>query len=194
MAESKMERLEILRAEVKNLILSPLYPHRQALHLSPVFGEGSSDARLMFISAAPGKQDAEQGRPMVGPSGRILDSLLESIHLRRHDVYITNIVKDYSPGRAPSTQEIEMYAPFLEGEIDIIRPGVLAALGRSAAAFLLRRFGLDETERPAAAQTTYGTVHIVPLAHPAVALYNRAEMETMRAAFRQLAGLLASSG
>ncbi len=190
MAESKMEYLEILRSEIENLTFSPLYQHRQANGFSPVFGEGSLDARIMFISTAPGKKEAQEGRPLVGPSGRILDNLLESIHLRRRDVYITPIVKDYSPRHAPNNDEIDLYVPFLERQIDIIRPRVLAALGRSACEYLLRHFDLNSTEKPAAAQMRYGPVHIVPLNHPAVALYNRSEMENMLRDFRQLTTLL----
>lgn len=185
-----MERLEILRSEVENLTLSPLYRHRQENNLLPVFGEGSEDARLMFVSALTGKNEAEQGRPLVGPSGRILDMLLESIHLRRRDVYITTIVKDYVPGRAPNITEVELYAPILDRQIEIIQPGVLATLGRSAAEFLLRRFGLSETEKPAEVQTSYGPVHVFPLSHPALALYNRHLMEALLHDFRQMAVLL----
>lgn len=189
MAESKMKRLEILRDEINNLTLSPLYQPDSPYSL--VFGEGSADAPVMFISTAPGKKEAEQGRPMVGPSGKILDSLLESINLRRSDVYITSIVKRYSPGHVPTEQEVALYAPFLDRQIDIIRPGVLAALGRTAASFLLRRFGVEQTEKPAEAQCAYGPICIFPLAHPAVALYNRHELDNLRHDFSRLGALLA---
>jgi uracil-DNA glycosylase family 4 len=189
MTESKMARLEILRAEVENFTLSPLYKQRQENNHLPVFGEGCSDARLMFISAATGKSEAEYGRPLVGPSGKILDSLLESIHLRRRDVYVTSIVKDYVPGRAPTAQEVDWYAPILDRQIEIIQPGVLATLDRSSTEFLMKRLGVTETEQPA--ETTYGMVHVFPLPHPAVALYNRREMDNMLDTFRQLAALLA---
>lgn len=189
MAESKMARLEILRAEVENFTLSPLYQQCQGNNHLPVFGEGSLDARLMFVSALTGKSEAEYGRPLVGPSGRILDSLLESIHLRRRDVYITSIVKDYVPGRAPTMREVDLYAPILDRQIEIIQPGVLVTLGHSATEFLTKRLGVNGTGLPA--ETTYGLVHVFPLPHPAVALYNRREMDNMLASFRQLAALLA---
>ena len=189
MTESKMAHLEILRAEVENFTLSPLYQQRQQNNHLSVFGEGCSDARLMFISAATGKSEAEYGRPLIGPSGRILDSLLESIRLRRRDVYITTIVKDYVAGRAPTAQEVELYAPFLDRQIEIIQPNVLATLGRSATEFLIKRLGVNGTGQPA--ETTYGLVHVFPLPHPAVALYNRREMDTMLDSFRRLAALLA---
>lgn len=188
MTESKMVRLEILRAEMQDRLLLPLYQQCQERDHSPVFGEGSLDARLMFVSAATGKSEAEYGRPLVGPSGRILDSLLGSIHLRRSDVYITSIVKDYVPGRALTAQEIELYGPVLDRQIELIQPEVLATLGRSSTEFLMKRLGLTETEQ--AAETAYGLVRIFPLPHPAVALYNRREMDNMLHSFRQLAALL----
>jgi uracil-DNA glycosylase family 4 len=190
MADTKIERLEILRVEAEQLTLSPLYPHRQESNHLLVFGEGSPEARLMLVGAAPGKQDAVQGRPLAGPSGKILDSLLESICLRRRDVYITNIVKDYSPRRTPTMQEVEVYTPFLERQIEIIQPRVLAALGRFAGDFLMQYFDLNQTERPAEVQAHYGPVHVYPLSHPAVALYNRYQMDTMLNDFHQIAALL----
>lgn len=127
---------------------------------------------------------------MAGPSGRILDSLLDSIGLRRRDVYVTHIVKDYSPTGTWTPPIIELYAPFLERQLSIIQPHVLTTLGHFASRFLLKRFGLDDTGKTAALQMEYGPVHIFPLPHPAVALYNRHEMENLIAAFRQLAALL----
>lgn len=188
MAESNMVRLETLRTEMQDRILVPLHQPHQESSYAPVFGEGSSEARLMFISAATGKSEAQYGRPLVGPSGRVLDNLLESINLRRHEVYITSIIKDYMPGRAPTAQEIELYGPVLDRQIEIIRPIVLATLGRLPTEFLMKRLDLTTTEQPAV--TSYGLVHVFPLPHPAVALYNRREMDTMLHSFRQLAALL----
>jgi uracil-DNA glycosylase family 4 len=174
MAESNMVRLETLRTEMQDRILVPLHQPHQESSYAPVFGEGSSEARLMFISAATGKSEAQYGRPLVGPSGRVLDNLLESINLRRHEV--------------PTAQEIELYGPVLDRQIEIIRPIVLATLGRLPTEFLMKRLGLTTTEQPAV--TSYGLVHVFPLPHPAVALYNRREMDTMLHSFRQLAALL----
>lgn len=187
MAESKLERLEILRDEVKHLTHSPLYSHRHENDYLPVFGEGSPDARLMLIGTTPGKQDAQQGRPLAGASGRILDSLLESVNLCRRDIYITHIVKDYTPTGNPTPEIVELYAPFLEKQIDIIQPHVLAALGRLAEDFLLKHFGQAVTDQPAHVETTYGLVPVIPLLHPAVALYNRHEMANLLSAFRHIA-------
>ena len=77
-----------------NLTESPLYEYRQRNNYFPVIGQGSHHADIMFIGEAPGKNEAETGRPFCGASGRVLDELLESIELDRQDVYVTNIVKD----------------------------------------------------------------------------------------------------
>jgi DNA polymerase len=191
----KQAELIRLAAEVDNLTDSPLYAYRQENHYHAVIGEGDPDASLMFIGEAPGEWEAKRGRPFVGASGRLLDELLSSIGLQRKEVYITNVVKDRPPkNRNPRVSEIRLYAPFLERQIDIIKPSVVAPLGRIALAFVLKQMGLP-TEgqtisrlhgQPLMAQASYGGVTVVPLYHPAVALYNPEQLETLKGDFQIL--------
>ena len=110
------EILRQIKDEVMALSQSPLYDERIANMVYPVIGEGSHRARVMFIGEAPGKNEAQTGRPFCGASGRVLDVLLAHIGLPREEVYITNIVKDRPPGnRDPKPEEIALYAPFLTG-------------------------------------------------------------------------------
>ncbi|KKS43814.1 MAG: Thermostable uracil-DNA glycosylase [Candidatus Azambacteria bacterium GW2011_GWA2_42_9] len=159
---------------------SPLYDFRVKNKYFPVIGEGSHNAKIMFIGEAPGKNEAETGRPFCGASGRVLGELLASIGIDRKEVYITNIVKDRPPeNRDPLPNEIEFYAPFLDLQIEIIKPEIIATLGRFSMAYIMKKFGLESELKSISAihgkvfiaQTSYGSVKIIPLYHPAVAVY-----------------------
>jgi DNA polymerase len=195
MSEDKAAKLEAIEAAVNHLKESPLYEYRQRNNYQAVIGEGDLDAAIMFIGEAPGEQEAKSGRPFVGASGRVLNDLLATIGLERGDVYITNVVKDRPPdNRDPRVTEIELYTPFLLRQIEIVRPHVIATLGRFAMDFILRQFELplrgekisDLHGKPIAAQATYGEVVILPLFHPAVALYSRDRKSTLEEDFQVL--------
>lgn len=105
-----------------------------------VFGEGAPDARLMIIGEAPGEEEDRQGRPFVGPSGRLLDRMLAAIGLEREAVYITNTIYWRPPGnRTPTPAEVQACLPFLRRQIAIIRPEVLLLVGGAAAKTMLQR-------------------------------------------------------
>ena len=188
-----------IKDEVLGLKGSPLYKERIQNKAFPVIGEGNHCAEIMFIGEAPGKNEAQTGRPFCGASGKILDTLLESISLNREDVYVTNIVKDRPTlNRDPSPEEIKIYGPFLDRQISIIKPRVIATLGRFSMEYIMKKFGLEnqlknigqmhgktfETERG------FGRIKIVPLYHPAVALYNRNELKTLAEDFGVLKDII----
>jgi uracil-DNA glycosylase len=159
-----------------------LFTYRTENGYVPVIGGGSLDADIVFVGEAPGKNEAMTGKPFVGAAGKILDSLLEHAGLRREDVYITSIVKDRPPkNRDPFPAEIAAHAPFLDRQIDIIQPKVLATLGRFSMVYLMEKFGLGGELLPISqmhgrvfeANASYGPIHIVPLYHPAAAIYNQ---------------------
>jgi len=189
------ERTSLLRKvrdEVFNLKNSPLYAYRVSNNYYPVLGDGSHNARLMFIGEAPGKNEAKTGKPFCGASGKILDELLEGAGLARGDVYITNIIKDRpQDNRDPSPDEIALYAPFLERQIEIIKPQVIATLGRYSMQYIMEKFNLGHELKPISqlhghvfeTDMSYGKVKIIPLYHPAVAIYNRNEKETLEKDF-----------
>ena len=103
----KTEKMRAIKDEIVTLTESPLYEYRTSNGYFPVIGEGSHDARIMFIGEAPGENEAKTGRPFCGASGRVLDEMLASINLDRKAVYVTNIVKDRPPkNRDPRTDEI----------------------------------------------------------------------------------------
>ncbi len=193
--DNRTELLKKIKDEVVNLKNSPLYKERIRSKAFPVIGEGSHYAKIMFIGEAPGRNEAQTGRPFCGAAGKVLDELLSPVSLDRKEVYITNIVKDRPTlNRDPSPEEIKLYAPFLDGQIAIIKPQVIATLGRFSMDYVMRKFGLDSQLKSIGqihgcvfdAKTDYGTVKIVPLYHPAVALYNRSQMEILKKDFQAL--------
>lgn len=195
MNADKAARLEEIAQDVRDFDESPLYELRKQNDYLPVVGEGDSDAKMMLVGEAPGKQEATTGRPFVGNAGSVLDKLLESIGIDREDVYITNVVKDRPPSnRDPRANEIELYAPFLIRQIEVIQPKVIATLGRFAMDFILEHFGLAEQDAKIGdlhgqileAEAGYGTVAIVPLYHPAAAFYNQDLVDKMEKDYEAL--------
>lgn len=179
--DDRKERMRQIKDEVLNLKNSPLYEERVKNNYYPVIGQGNHHATIVFVGEAPGKNEAETSVPFCGTAGKILDQLLASAGIDRKEVYITNIVKDRPPGnRDPSQEEIEIYAPFLDRQIDIIRPSVIVTLGRFSMAYIMQKFGLSSQldviskihGKVFDADTSYGKIKIIPLYHPAVAIYN----------------------
>ena len=144
----------------------------------------------------PGKNEAKTGRPFCGASGRILDELLAHIGVDREKVYITNVVKDRpTNNRDPKPEEIEIYAPFLDRQIDIVQPKIIATLGRFSMRYIMTKFGLQEDLDPIGnlhgkifkAKTSSGDeVKIIPLYHPAVSIYNRTTLPDLKKDFEIL--------
>jgi DNA polymerase len=197
--EEKSKNLEQIKKEVVSLEQSPLFAYRKTNGYVPVIGEGNHDTQVVFIGEAPGKNEALTGKPFCGAAGRILDELLLSISLERADIYITNIVKDRPPdNRDPTKKEIDLYTPFLERQLDIIQPAIIAPLGRFSMTYILEKFGCPEKINPIGknhgkiiqAKASYGPITILPLYHPAVALYNGRTKQTLKDDMHVLRSLL----
>lgn len=193
---SKFDELKKIRDEVVALTSSPLYEDRVKNNYLPVIGEGDHDAGIMFIGEAPGENEAKTGKPFCGRAGKILDKLLESVGIDRKNVYVTNIVKDRPPGnRDPLPDEISTYAPFLDRQIDIIKPKVIATLGRFSMQYVMNRYGLEREIVPIS--SLHGKVFetdkfkFVPLYHPAAAIYNQELLKTLEQDFKVLSKVLA---
>ena len=189
------EALKKIKNEIVGLSASPLYAERMKNKYFPVIGEGSHSAEIMFIGEAPGENEAKTGRPFCGRAGKVLDELLISIGIERRDVYVTNIVKDRPPSnRDPFPDEIAIYAPFLDRQIEIIKPKVVATLGRFSMVYIMNRYGLEWELAPIS--TLHGKVFdakdfkFVPLYHPAAAIYNQHLLETLKEDFKVLKTLV----
>jgi len=195
MENDRTGKLRLIKDEVLALKSSPLYEERVASDVFPVIGEGDHYTSIMFIGEAPGKNEARTGRPFCGAAGKVLDKLLASAGIERKSVYITNIVKDRPPGnRDPLPEEIECYAPFLDRQIEIIQPEVIATLGRFSMDYIMRKFFLDQEIETISrmhgkeydAKAPYGSVKILPLYHPAVAIYDRSKFGELEEDFKKL--------
>jgi len=138
-----------------------------------VFGIGRSDADLMFVGEGPGEQEDLKGEPFVGRAGQLLTQLIEGIGLTRDDVYIANVVKCRPPGnRDPHPEEIEACAPWLDRQLELVRPRVIVTLGNFATKLLLstkdgitklrgREFGFSRAGHEAM---------LIPMYHPSAVL------------------------
>lgn len=197
--DERTAALKKIRDEVLALSESPLYQFRISQRNFPVLGEGSHEAEIMFVGEAPGRNEAATGRPFCGAAGKLLDELLAGVGLPRASVYVTNIVKDRPPeNRDPLPEEIAAYGPFLERQIEIIQPKIIAALGRFSMQYLMTKFGLGDALRPISqihgqlfeTEASYGPLKILPLYHPAAAIYNRQLLDTLKDDFQKLKGLV----
>ncbi|MCD6519480.1 MAG: uracil-DNA glycosylase [Anaerolineae bacterium] len=132
-------------------------------------GEGPEDAEIMFIGEAPGFHEDQQGRPFVGAAGQFLEKLLASINLSRQDVYITNVVKCRPPGnRDPQPEEIAACRPYLERQIEIIKPKLIVTLGRFS---MQLAFSGVSISRVHGTPKKIGDIVYFPMFHPAAALH-----------------------
>jgi uracil-DNA glycosylase len=132
-------------------------------------GEGPEDADILFIGEGPGFHEDRQGRPFVGAAGQYLEELLASIGLRRDQVYICNVVKCRPPGnRDPQPEEIEACRPYLDRQIELVRPRMIVTLGRFS---LARYFPGASISRIHGQAKQVGNVVYYPMFHPAAALH-----------------------
>jgi DNA polymerase len=139
-----------------------------------VMGDGDPDADIVFIGEAPGKKEDEQGVPFVGAAGKFLDEMLRQAGLNRQDVYITNIVKYRPPNnRDPLPEEKREFWPYLMRQIDIINPKVVITLGRHSGAAFMPDLVISR-DHGHARKVKYHEHEflVIPLYHPAAALYN----------------------
>jgi DNA polymerase len=154
-------------------------------------GEGPADARVMLIGEAPGWNEDKQGRPFVGAAGKFLEDLLALAHLKRTEVFITNVVKSRPPGnRDPLPDEIAACAPYLERQIAVIDPDVIVTLGRFSMA---RWFPGERISRIHGQPKRVGKRLIVPMYHPAAALHQAALRGTIEEDFSRLPKILADA-
>jgi DNA polymerase len=191
---SAAERREALKAEFHECRSCTRCPQLAATRQTVVFGAGNADADLMFIGEAPGANEDRMGLPFVGQAGKLLDKLLAEIGLRRDEVFIANVLKCRPPGnRDPQPSEIDNCQGWLLRQVELIEPKVICTLGNFSTKLLrgdptgiTRLHGRDE-ERVIGLRR----VRLLPLYHPAAALYTASMLDTLRADFQRIPELLA---
>lgn len=147
-----------------------------------VFGSGNSNASIVFIGEAPGKNEDLQGVPFVGAAGKFLDEMLAKANLKREDIYITNIVKYRPPeNRDPSSEEIKSCESWLHAELNFIKPAVIVTLGRYSLNHFVPDVKISEVHGTAFRREIprLGERVFFALYHPAAALYNGGMRETL---------------
>jgi len=154
-----------------------------------VFGSGNANSKILFVGEAPGKNEDLQGKPFVGPAGKLLDELLSIINLTRNEVFIANVLKCRPPqNRDPKFEEIDICKNYLFKQIEIINPIIICTLGKYSTQLLLntdegitglrgRVFKIDGR-------------YVLPINHPAAALYTPSRFEILKLDFKRIAKVI----
>lgn len=176
---TKQERIEQLRAAVAPCSKCP---HLARTRTQTVFGVGNIDARIMFVGEAPGADEDARGEPFVGLAGQLLTKIIETMGVRRADVFIANVLKchpDMPPGssgnRRPATAEMQTCLPYLRAQIEIIKPAVLVALGSVAMEGLLG--AVEPMSRLRGKWHEFQGIPLMATYHPAYLLRNQSLTE-----------------
>lgn len=188
-AAARRERLVEVYREASGCTKCPLAKTRTKV----VFGNGDSDADLIFVGEAPGAEEDRRGLPFVGRAGGLLTELLEGIGMTREDVFVANVLKCRPPGnRDPQPDEIETCRPYLERQVELIQPRVIGTLGNFATKLLTGNpTGITKVRgTPQVHELGGRTVFLLPLFHPAAALRTPSLAETLRRDFEALPALL----
>ena len=159
----------------------------------PVFGNGNPNSEIVFIGEAPGKKEDQTGTPFIGAAGKFLTEMLDSIKLKREDIYITNIVKYRPPeNRDPTPLEKEQCADWLKAELEYIKPKLVIFLGRHSMNHFFPDLKIGDahgkfihTQLP-----NFPVQNFLPLYHPAAALYNGGLRAELLKDFAKIPGIL----
>lgn len=173
--QSKTELMQKLIMEINNCKKCDLWKTRK----NPVPGEGDVNALTVFIGEAPGYWEDLMGKPFVGAAGKLLEEILEENGFSRERVYITNVVKCRPPrNREPKPDEIEACSPYLDQQLNIIKPKIIVTLGRHSTIYLFSKAGLIFKSMRANQGKIYrvkllgSPIYLIVSYHPAAALYN----------------------
>lgn len=192
---NKQQLLDQIRADI---ISDNVCPDLAKTAKNLVIGDGNPDADIVFIGEAPGKNEDEQGLPFVGASGKFLNEMLASVGLERKDIFITNIVKYRPPNnRDPLPQEKKDFLPYLQRQLEVIAPKVVITLGRHSTNCFLPDLQISKAHgEPKRIKLQFKEnddvleVVILPLYHPAAALYNGGMRQTLLDDFSNIPAIL----
>ena len=178
MEDTKQAGIDQIRQEIFD---NNICPQLAAQATNLVIGDGNLDADIVFIGEAPGKNEDEQGLPFVGAAGKFLNEMLAHAGMERSDVYITNIVKYRPPNnRDPLPEEKKAFWPYLLKQLQIIQPKVVITLGRHSMEYFLPGMYISQIHgRAKRIQFGDQKLVVIPLYHPAAALYNGGLRQTL---------------
>lgn len=194
--EDKQRRLDAIRQKILGDHVTPELA-AQATQL--VFGDGNPDADVVFIGEAPGKNEDIEGKPFVGAAGKFLSEMLAGIGMKREDIYITNIVKYRPPNnRDPLPEEKKTFLPYLQAQLEVIRPKIVVTLGRHSLSCFLPDLQISKVHgEPKRIRINFHDgghegypLVILPLFHPAAALYNGSMRQTLIDDFNSIPAII----
>jgi uracil-DNA glycosylase family 4 len=183
--DDKQAALDQIKADI---LANNVCPNLAETATNLVMGDGHPDADIVFIGEAPGKNEDEQGLPFVGAAGKFLNEMLASVELDRQDIYITNIVKYRPPNnRDPEPEEKKAFWPYLLRQLEVIQPKIVVTLGRHSMEYFLPDKKISQVHGEPK-RITFGDhkLVVVPLFHPAAALYNGGMRQTLLDDFTRL--------
>jgi len=193
LVSGRTEKLEDLKQKIRECKECRLW--ESSINALP--GEGNYNARVMLVAQAPGENEDREGRMFIGPSGKKFDELLQEANVSRKEIYVTNLVKCMLPKyRKPKQDEIQACAQYLDEEIRLINPSVIATLGYYATRYIFHKYQIQLTNAKPTLKK-YGNLFladdrkILPLRHPAALLYNDSINEEMTENYRKLKTLMA---
>lgn len=174
----KQTALDIIADEIMN---DPACVDLAGQATQLVMGDGNLNTDIVLIGEAPGKNEDLQGKPFVGASGKFLNEMLAASGLERDDIYITNVVKYRPPNnRDPSKAEKQAFLPYLLRQLEVVHPKVIVTLGRHSMEYFLPGAVIGDVHGQVHDVTIDGkTWRVVPLYHPAAALYNGSLRQTL---------------
>jgi uracil-DNA glycosylase len=183
--KNKLSILEQIKTDIiKNNICPDLASHATNL----VMGDGNINSEIVLIGEAPGKNEDETGLPFVGAAGKFLNEMLAGAGINRSDVFITNIVKYRPPdNRDPLPEEKKAFWPYLVRQLNVIKPQIVVTLGRHSMEYFLPNQKISVIHgQPKRIKFGDSKLVIVPLYHPAAALYNGGMRATLIDDFKKL--------
>ena len=185
MINKKQKLLEQIKADI---VINNICPDLAQEAMNLVMGDGNINADIVLIGEAPGKQEDLSGLPFMGAAGKFLNEMLAGADINRSDVYITNIVKYCPPNnRDPLPDEKTAFWPYLVRQLDVIRPQIVVTLGRHSMEYFLPGQKISVVHgQPTRINFGEGKITVVPLYHPAAALYNGGMRSTLIEDFKKL--------
>jgi uracil-DNA glycosylase family 4 len=191
-----MENVKATICDIENEIKICMRCSLSKTRKNPVPGDGNVTTGIMLIGLGPGYHENLEGKPFVGAAGKFLDELLKLAGLDRGAVYITNVIKCYLPDNKPKEDQIETCGSYLDRQIETIKPRVIFTLGNIATAYIFQKFGITLQGIGKIHGQVFKTsnlflqARIIPMFHPASALYNPKMKETLRKDWERIKNII----
>lgn len=182
----KKAKIDEIKEEIKNCKQCRLCESRT----NAIPPEGNSEARLMLVAQAPGKEEDKRGMMFIGPSGEVLDDLLEAAGVSRKEIWMTNLIKCMLPKyRKPKKEEIKICSQYLDREIEVVNPATIVPLGWFAARYIFKKYDIripNSKSEIFSRLVLAHNVRIYPLSHPATILYNKSYKPKIKEGYKKL--------